>query len=151
MKELVVTQDSTAAPAELWSVLTDIDNAAATISAIAKIERLDDGSGFGVGTTWRETRTLFGKTATEDMKVSSVDPGRSYVTEASSHGADYRTVYSVDAAAGGSRITVRFGAESTSGLAKVMAATVGKLFARATRKVLEKDLAEIAAAAEAVG
>lgn len=148
MRELTASQDSVAAPASVWKVMTDLDNAAARISAIEKIERLDDGSGFEIGTKWRETRTMFGKTATEDMTVSEIEPGRLYKTEARSHGAHYQSTHSVDSIEGGSRITMTFGAEPTSFVSKVFAVTIGRLFDNATRKAIVKDLAEIAAAAE---
>ena len=148
MKELVVTHDSVATPEEVWRVLTDLDGAVSTISAIDKIERLDGGSGFAVGTTWRETRTMFGKAATEDMTVTEVEPGRSYTTEARSHGAHYRSTHSVEAIEGGSRITMAFGAEPTGTLAKIFSVTIGRLFDGYTRKALAKDLVDIAAAAE---
>ena len=148
MRELVVTHDSSAGPAKVWSVLTDLDNAATTISAIEKVERLDGGGGFELGTSWRETRTMFGKTATEDMAVTELDPGRSYKTEARSHGAHYVSTNRVDPIEGGSRITVTFGAEPTSVFARVFAVTIGRLFDNATRKALAKDLTEIAATAE---
>ena len=148
MKELVVTQDSVATPARVWEVLTDLDNATARISAIKKVERLDGGSGFEVGTSWRETRTMFGKKATEDMTVTEVDPGRSYKTEARSHGAHYLSTHSVDPIEGGSRISMKFGAEPTGTIAKIFSVTIGRLFDNFTRKALVKDLVEIAAAAE---
>lgn len=148
MRELVATQDSVAKPEDVWNVLTDLDNAATTISAIHKIERLDEGSGFGIGTSWRETRTMFGKTATEDMTVTELDTGRSYTTKAESHGARYRSTHRVEAIEGGSRITMAFGAEPTSTIAKVFALTIGRLFDSATRKAIVKDLKDIAAAAE---
>ena len=148
MRELVVTHDSSAGPEKVWSVLTDLDNAATTISAIEKVERLDGGRGFELGTTWRETRTMFGKTATEDMTVTVLDPGRSYKTEARSHGAHYKSTNHVEPIEGGSRITVTFGAEPTSAIARVFAVTIGRLFDNFTRKALAKDLTEIAAAAE---
>lgn len=148
MRELVVTHDSSAGAEKVWSVLTDLDNAANTISAIEKVERLDGGGGFVLGTSWRETRTMFGKTATEDMTVTELDPGRSYKTEARSHGAHYVSTNRVDPIEGGSRITVTFGGEPTNVLARVFAVTVGRLFDSATRKALAKDLAEIAATAE---
>jgi len=129
-------------------VLTDLDNAAATISAIEAVERLDGGNRFDVGTTWRETRTMFGKKATEEMTVTQLDPGRSYTTEAKSHGAHYRSTHRVEQVEGGSRITMAFGAEPTSAISKIFSVTIGKLFDNATRKALAKDLAEIAVAAE---
>ena len=142
MRELVATHDSTATPDSVWTVLTDLDNATANISAIQKVERLDDSGGFDIGTSWRETRTMFGKTATEDMTVTEIDPGRSYTTK-------YRSTHRVEPIGGGSRITMVFGAEPTGLLAKAFAVTVGRLFDNATRKAIVKDLAEIAAAAEA--
>ncbi len=55
------------APADtVWQVLTDLDNAADTLSGVIRIERLA-GEGYAVGTKWRETRKMMGKEATEDM------------------------------------------------------------------------------------
>ena len=42
-----------------------------------------------------------------------------------------------------------FGATPTGTVARLMSATVGRLFVNATRKAFEKDLADIAAAVEA--
>ena len=148
MRELVVSHNSSATAENVWSVLTDLDNAASSISAIEKVERLDDSDGFGVGTTWRETRTMFGKTATEDMTVTAIDPGRSYSTEARSHGALYRSSLRVEPIDGGSRITVTFGAEPTGTISRIFASTVGRLFDSYTRKALAKDLTDIASVAE---
>jgi hypothetical protein len=50
--------------------------------------------------------------------------------------------------ASASELSMEFGAEPTSTVAKVMSATVGKLFENATRKALAQDLDDIAAAAE---
>lgn len=148
MRELVATHDSKATPESVWTVLTDLDNAAENISAIHKVERLDDSGGFDIGTSWRETRTMFGKTATEDMTVTAIDPGRSYTTAAESHGAKYRSTHSVEPIDGGSRISMAFGAEPTSFFARVFSMTVGRLFDNATRKAIVKDLEDISAAAE---
>ncbi len=148
MRELTVSQEVAADPEAVWAIITDLDGFERTISAIEEIERLDGGDGFGVGTRWRETRKMFGRTATEEMEVTSIDDGRSYVTEADSHGAHYRTVMSVEpSGSDGSRLSTTFGAEPQGLVTKVVAATVGRLFERATRKALEQDLAEIAAAA----
>lgn len=150
MTELVVARDVAASSNKVWGVLTDLDQAEQTISAIEKLERLDDGTGFGVGTRWRETRTMFGRSATEDMEVTQLDPGRSYVVEAESHGARYRTVMTVEPVGdAASRLTWSFGAEPQSTMAKLAASTIGKLVERSTRKALQQDLADIAIAAEA--
>lgn len=150
MRELTVSQQVGAQPESVWAVITDLDTFERTISAVEKVERLDDGDGFGLGTRWRETRKMFGRTATEEMEVTSIDDGLSYVTEADSHGAHYRTVMTVEpSGSGGTRLSTTFGAEPHGLVTKVVAATVGRLFERATRKALEQDLAEIATAASA--
>jgi carbon monoxide dehydrogenase subunit G len=130
--------------------MTNLDGFADAIAGIESIERLDDGSDFAVGTKWRETRVMFGRTATEDMWVTEIDPGHSYVVEASSHGAEYRPTQSVEPVdGGGSRLTVSFSGKPVGTLARVMSATVGRVFEKATRKAFEQDLVDVAAAAEA--
>jgi carbon monoxide dehydrogenase subunit G len=138
------------APAEkVWAIMTNLEGFPDAISGIENVERLDDGNGFEIGTTWRETRTLFGRTATEDMWVTELEPGRSYVVEANSHGAEYRTTQSVkpDGDAG-SVLSMSFSGKPTGTMAKVMSATIGRFFVNATRRTFEKDLSDIASAAE---
>lgn len=148
--EVTASKHVDAAPEAVWAVMTNLEGFADAISGIESVERLDDGSGFQVGTKWRETRTMFGRTATEVMWVTEFDPGHRYVVEANSHGAEYRTKQSVAPAdGGGSLLTMAFSGKAVSTMAKVMSATVGKLFENATRKAFEKDLADVAAAAEA--
>ncbi|MDX1449131.1 MAG: SRPBCC family protein [Acidimicrobiia bacterium] len=138
------------APAEtVWQVMTDLENSPHVISAIERVERLDGNEGFGVGTRWRETRTMFGKQATEEMEVTAVTPGRSYTVEAESRGARYVSTLGVEPlATDRSQVSMAFGAEPQGVLAKVFSATVGRLFDGATRKALESDLDDIASAAE---
>jgi carbon monoxide dehydrogenase subunit G len=138
-----------APPALVWEIITDLDRSAATIRSISSLERLDGGSGFGVGTRWRETRTMFGRQATEELVVSAIDEGRSYTVEADPRGAHYRSTLSVAPDGAGARLTMTFAAEPSGSLAKVFAATIGRLFEGSTRKALQQDLDDIAAAAEA--
>lgn len=133
----------------VWSIMTNLGGFPDAISGIKSVERLDDGTGFDVGTKWRETRTMFGRTATEDMWVTALDPGRSYAVEANSHGAEYRTTQRVEPDGdGGSVLSMSFSANPTGMMAKVMSATVGRFFVNATRRAFEQDLADIAAVAE---
>jgi len=149
MMELSTSRDVSAPADAVWSVLTDLEGAADRISGILEIEILEGGGDFGIGTKWRETRKMFGREATEVMEVTELEPGKSYTTEANSHGAHYRSKMSVEPVGAGSRVTMTFAGEPHGTIAKVMAATVGKLFEGATRKAIQQDLADIAAAAEA--
>jgi uncharacterized protein YndB with AHSA1/START domain len=149
MPELEVSRTVNAPPDTVWSILVDLDGAAERISAIEAIDRLDDGDGFGVGTRWRETRTMFGRSATEEMEVTEVVPGRSYVVEAGSKSARYRSTLTVAGAPdGGSVLTMVFAAEPSGLLSRLLAATMGRLMSGPTRRALEQDLSDIASAAE---
>lgn len=128
--------------------MTDPEGWTSVVHAIEVVERLDDGEGFGVGFRWRETRTMFGRQATETMEVTAVDPGRSYTVEARNKGVTYTSVSSVEPTDDGCVIGMTFEADS-SGFTKLIGATVGKLFEGATRKALLQDLRDIAEAAEA--
>ena len=149
MAEISVSHDIAADPADVWSVVVDMDNWVTTIDAIETIERLDTGDGFGLGTKWRETRTMFGKEATEVMEVTEFEAGVRYATFAESHGSKYHSEIRVDPTEAGSRLTMGFRGEPQSMLAKIADVTIGRLFMGATRKALAKDLADIGTAAEA--
>ncbi|HBX76386.1 MAG TPA: carbon monoxide dehydrogenase, partial [Acidimicrobiaceae bacterium] len=58
-----VSRDIRASSETVWNLLVDMDSWVEVIQAIEVVERLDAVPGFGVGTRWRETRTMFGKKA----------------------------------------------------------------------------------------
>lgn len=149
--QLEVQLATAASAADVWAVVTDVEGSVSTLSGVTHVERLDGGDGFSVGTRWRETRVLFGKEATEEMAVTAVDEGRSYTVEAENRGTHYTSELSVEPTADGSTIRMTFGAQQAGRFGRLMARTVGKAFEGATRQMLEQDLADIAAAAEARG
>ena len=150
--DITVTHSTHAQPEDVWAVMTDIEGSADVLSGVKAVERLDGGSGFGEGLRWRETRVMMGREATEEMEITAVDlEARTYVAEAESSGTNYRSTLSVTRVDAGSVITMTFGADPDGAVQKLLAATLGRLFAGATRKALQQDLADIAAAAEARG
>ncbi len=150
MAEMAMRKNVGAPASKVWEIITDLDGAAARMSGIDKIERLDGGSEFGVGTKWRETRTMSGKTATEEMVVTHIEPGVSYTVEADARGAHYVSTMSVEAAdEDRCRVGMTFAAEPDGIMGKIMAATIGRMFQGSTRKAIEQDLDDIKAAAEA--
>jgi len=143
--QLRVSRPVAAPPEAVWAQITDLTATPEVLSGVESVERLDDLDGFDVGTRWRETRTMFGKQATEVMEVTAIDPGRSY-TVRSVHG---RTTYTSGlevepAEEGKSRLSMTFGAEADGLATKLAAATVGRLFSGATKRMLEQDLDDIA-------
>lgn len=133
---------------EVWRIATDLESAPRVIRGIDAVEVLTPGP-FGVGTRWRETRTMFGRSATEELTVSAVDPGRSYSVEATSSGVHYRSTFSfAPAAEGATEATMTFGGRPTTTVAKVLGALSAPLASRSVAKALRADLDDIAAAAE---
>ena len=148
--EMTLSKQITAPASRVWQIITDLELCEQVITGIDGIEILAGGERFGVGTRWRETRTMLGKQATEEMEVTAIEPGRSYVVEAGRASVLYRSTLTVDALdEGRSRLSMSFGAEPKSMAARVLAATVGRLFVGATKKALRRDLDDVAAAAEA--
>lgn len=137
-----------APPAAVWAVLTDIAAAEQTLSGVTKVELLSEGP-YAVGTRWRETRRMVGKDATEEMWVTEVEPERRTVIEASSRGARYTTLFELSPAGSGTHLEVTFGArtQDPGRVHRALWAVFGRLGAQVTRKALEQDLKDIAAAA----
>lgn len=144
---MTVTRRIAAPPERVWQVLTDLDRSPEVISAIQSIERVR-GEGFDVGTRWRETRTMFGREATEELEVTSLDPGKGYVVETDGEGTHYRTEFVLDGDGGGTEVTMTFSAESEGTVARLMEATIGRLFVGATRRAVAADLDDIAHASQ---
>lgn len=149
MSKLNVSHEVAADPSKVWAITVAIDDWVDVINAVESVERLDDGSGFGLGTKWRETRKMFGKSATEEMEVVEFVDGSHYKTFAESHGSKYHSEIRVTPNEKGCTLSMGFEGEAQSTMAKVMDATLGRLFMGAARKALTKDLADIGAAAEA--
>ncbi len=144
-----ISQDVAAPASVVWALITDIENSPDVISGIDSVQRLDDNEEFGVGTRWRETRTMFGKSASEEMTVTAVEAGRSYTTEAQHGKAHYTSSLRVEPKGEGTCVlSMHFDAEVTGILNKTLGAVVGKIFEGSTRKLMQQDLADIADAAE---
>ncbi|MGM0386150.1 MAG: SRPBCC family protein [Actinomycetota bacterium] len=151
---LTVTRTVDAPIEAVWAVATDLENVPRTMSGIVRVEVLDggpsvdDGPSFGVGTRWRETRTMMGRDATEEMVVTRADRPNAYTVEADNHGAHYVSTFTFTPV-GESRteLSTTFGGTPTqpqNALSRLM----GRLGLRMVRKSLEKDLADLATAAE---
>lgn len=137
------------APKEsVWSVITDIESSHNTITAIEKLEILERPSSGLVGLKWRETRTMFGKTATEVMWITEETLYDSYKVRAESHGALYVTTFGLSEQNGRTQLRMKFEITPQTFVAKLLWATTGVIFKGATKKALMQDLTDIKAAVE---
>lgn len=133
---------------DVWKKVTDIENAAETISGIEKVEILNKPSEGIVGLKWMETRTLFGKTATETMWITDAAEDNYYLTEAQSHGAIYRSKIQVSDQDGTTYLSMDFDAEPQSLGGKMLSVIMGFMFRGATKKALLQDLNDVKSAVE---
>ena len=135
------------APAEdIFAMMTDMGGVVQHISGIDSIEVLTEGP-MGVGTRFRETRTMMGKPATEEMEVVAFEPGRSYTLGCSSFGSRFQTVISFTPEGTGTRVAMEMSWKPVTLAAKLMS-PVGAMMKGMMRKCMEQDLADIKKAAE---
>lgn len=132
----------------IWKVITDFDNAAETISGIEKVEVLERPQDGLVGFKWRETRTLFGKTATEEIWITDCVEQVFYKTRAESHGAIYTSTISISERESDCLLTMSFQGVPQGFFLKLLSLPMGLLFKGPTKKALLKDLQDIKAAVE---
>ncbi|MGY8789334.1 MAG: hypothetical protein ACKVKR_03400 [Pseudomonadales bacterium] len=85
-----------------------------------KVEILDQPAEGLVGLKWEETRTLFGKTATEIIWITETEKNSYYQTRAESHGAVYITRLSLKENNGITTYTMSFNGEPQTFGDKVM-------------------------------
>jgi carbon monoxide dehydrogenase subunit G len=134
--------------AEVWRVITDIDDSASIISGIEKVEVLERPENGLVGLKWRETRTMFGQTATEVMWITNAEEQVSYETRAENRGAIYQSGFKLSDEAGKTRLTMFFEGVPTSFFGRLMSAITSPFFKGATEKAIKQDLIDIKAKAE---
>lgn len=132
-----------ATKAAIWKTITNIENAASTIEGIELVEILEKPEDGLVGLKWRETRTLFGKTATEVMWITEAETDHYYKTRAESHGAIYISMMSIVEEAGQVFLKMSFNSAAQTIGAKIMAVLLGRMMKNATKKALLKDLDDI--------
>jgi uncharacterized membrane protein len=132
------------APIErVWEVFTDIAGAPEAIDGIDSVDLLTD-LPFGPGFRWRETRTIFGRSATEEMWVTDAQAPAHYEVAASSHGTDYLSTYTFDEVPGGVAVTLVFAGEPRSPVAKGMNLLTGWAAKGSVAKMLRQDLDDLA-------
>lgn len=146
MTSLSITKHIAAPPERVFQLSTDIESWAERISGIVKVEVLTQGP-VGVGTRFRETRIVFKKESTEEMEFTAFEPGKHYAVGAISCGCQFETRFDFVPDEGGTRVEMKMESKPLTFMAKLMS-PIGALMAGSMRKMIEKDLDELKAAAE---
>lgn len=148
MPSVTTTRTIEAPIARVWSVFTDLASSPQHLSAVEDVEVLTDGP-FAVGTTWRETRKMFGRTATEEMQVTALEPHASYDVGAVSQGTTYVSRFDFrEIDPGTTEVRFTFTGETQGGVRKAISAVMWPLFSRKVAKELRRDLDDLAEVCE---
>lgn len=119
MPSITVSRTIEAPAADVFDASTDVRAWADVVPAITKIEVLTDGP-VGVGTRFRETRTMFGREATEEMEFLEFERPHRYVLGAESHGCRYRSTFTLAPDGTGTKLEMVFDGTPLTFGAKVM-------------------------------
>ena len=140
------------APKEkVWKVVSNIENAAKTISGIQSVEILNPaGSNSMIGLKWKESRLMFGKEQWETMWVTDSSENEFYKVRAESHGSVYLTNVTLEDSNGNTQLTMDFESIPQSISAKVMAFLMGFMMKNMIKKAFLKDLEDIKKAVESL-
>lgn len=139
--------DVAAPPARAFHVFTDVPGAPGRVSGIKKVEMLTPPP-VGVGTRWKETRLMFGREATETMWVAAFEPPRRAVMESDSCGARMTFTFTFEPSAKGTRVRMQMATRALTWTTWFFA-PLGVLFAGFAKKMMRKDLEDLAKAAAA--
>ena len=147
MAQFTLTKRVAAPPAAVFAVIADVERMPTRIPEVKKVELLTPGP-VGVGTKIKETRVMFGKEATEEMEITGFQRDREYTLECDSCGCHYTTVLSFREEAGGTRVTMKFGAVPQTLFARVMGFLMAPMMKGMLARCLKQDLADLKAKCE---
>lgn len=134
--------------AAIWAAITDIENAAETISGIEKIEVIEKPANGIVGLKWRETRMLFGKAATAEKWITDAVENEFYKTRAEDNGFVFISTMRISESGGGITLTSVHESKPQGIVARLMSVPMGIFFKGVAKKALQQDLYDIKSAVE---
>ena len=141
--KLKVSIDVPGSPGDVWAVISDIRGSVDVVTGIEEIEILNEPPSGLVDLKWRETRTFFGKKATEVMWITESVENRFYTTRAESHGAIYTSRIQLEATGNTTTLSFEFSGEAQTLGAKIASFIFAPMMNGSMRKALKQDLHDI--------
>jgi uncharacterized protein YndB with AHSA1/START domain len=143
----VTVSSHIAAPIDrVFSMFTDLDHVAETVSSIKSIEPLTTGA-FHLGTRWRETREVLGRSDSAEMEVTAFEQNRTYTLTHHKAGMQIEAVFDFSPSGDGTDVRIEFGLDS-QGMPPGLLSPLGWAIDSTVRDVLAHDLADLKKAAE---
>ncbi|WP_404396130.1 SRPBCC family protein [Pseudoalteromonas phenolica] len=139
-------QESIVIPAtkeQIWRIISDIRHAHQHISAIKSLVIIEQPKEGLKGLKWQETRTMFGKDASEIMWITESETNVFYKTKAQSHGCDYYSEMRITEHKEQCELIMSFKGEPHTLFAKFMSAIMSRFMVQQLRKTIQADLEDI--------
>ena len=146
MPEIQVRQRFALPPTGAWAVLVAFERYPEWVGSYESVEFLGE-TREGVGARWRQTRTVFGRSHSQEMAVTRWEAPCELVLVATEAGGRYGTRYQLDAVDGGTEVVTTFSVTATNPIAWVFVQTIGRRMLRGTGAAIAADLGELAAVA----
>jgi hypothetical protein len=144
--QIDVATEIAAPPETVFDTVADVSHWPDFVRGIERVEFLTPG-GVASGVTFRETRIMFRRSATEDMTIAVLSRPRRFELTAENHGTRYVIVHDITPASGGSRLQLTFEGTPITFAAK-LGSVLALLFKGAVIKQLRSDLDDVKAEAE---
>ena len=145
MANVKVSSDIGAPIDVVFSCFTDIQQAARNVSGIKQIELLTPGK-FSLGTRWRETREVLGRTDDAEMEITAFEKNHGYTITHQKGGVRITATFVFDSIPNAStRVSIEFALHS-SGLPPGLLAPLEWAVAGRVREVLTTDLEDLRSA-----
>lgn len=135
---------------QIWRVISDIRHAHEHISAIKRLVIIEQPKEGLKGLKWQETRSIFGKDATEVMWITEAKTNEFYTTQAQSHGCDYFSEMRIISRSSQCQLIMSFEGVAISWFAKLMNVLMAKVMNQQLRKTIQADLTDIKQAVLAI-
>ncbi len=147
MATIKITKKVDAPIKKVFEKFSDFAHAADHVEEIIKVEMLTEPP-VKVGTRFKETRVMFGREATEEMRVTEFEPNRKYTVTADSCGARFESTFSFMPVGSGTQVEMELSSTPVSFFAKLMAPLGTLMMGRAMKKAIEGDIDQIKSACE---
>lgn len=135
--------------AAIWAAITDIVNAPEIMSGIENTEIVDKPATGLVGLRWRETRILFGKSATAEKWITDAAENAFYKTRAVDRGFVFLSTMSISESSGGITLTSLHEFKPQGIVARLQSIPMF-LFKGVAKKAILQDLNDIKSAVERI-
>jgi carbon monoxide dehydrogenase subunit G len=131
-------------PADLetvYAIFTDLENMEQRIEGIDTIEMITDGP-IGVGTRFKETRTMMNRSETQEMEITAIEPNHSFTLSSEACGCVYTIVHRFKSIGSATMVELDFEGRPLTFTAKLFT-PLSWCMIGFTKKMLDKDLSDL--------